>query len=250
MELPVMLLRHTRWLVAGIAAVAGICLAPARSYADVTILVQELDAGGNPISGTSQTFGAAGGNYTNGQFFSGSVGLTTNSSSTPTSVASMTPVFNGILNPTFDVGQDHKLRITATDTSFKPNGLTGNLQVKVSGSNGLATGTESLVEDTFIYNPLTNSPIDNIKNNISPNGDLKIVTKDISGLTNPTYAIQQTLTISFSGTIPANATFGATGGASVTSNSAVPAPGGLALALVGLPLIGLRRAIRKRAAAV
>lgn len=244
-----MLLRHARWLVAGIAAVAGICLSPARSSAEVTILVEELNASGNVIAGTSQTFGAGGGTYTNGQYFSGSVGLTTNSNTTPTSVASLTPTFNGILNPSFDVTQDHKLRVTATDTGFKPNGTTGTLQVKVSGSNGLATGTETLVEDTFIYNPLTgspSSPIDQIKNNISPNGDLKIVTKDINGLSNPTYAIQQTLTISFSGTIPANATFGASGGASVTSNSAVPAPGGLALALIGLPLIGLRRVFRKR----
>ena len=68
----------------------------------------------------------------------------------------------------------------------------------------------------------------------------------VTGLTSP-YGIQQTILVSFSGTPTQNGTFGATGGASVTSNTpaVVPAPGGLALALIALPLLGLRRTLRK-----
>jgi hypothetical protein len=53
--------------------------------------------------------------------------------------------------------------------------------------------------------------------------------------------VQQVLTVTVDPT--SASTFGGSGGANV---SPVPAPGGLALALIGLPLIGLRRALRKR----
>ncbi|HEY1188802.1 MAG TPA: hypothetical protein VGE74_14200, partial [Gemmata sp.] len=79
----------------------------------------------------------------------------------------------------------------------------------------------------------------------TPDGTKVIGQNDVMGLVSP-FAIQQTILVSFSGNIPANATFGATGGASVTS-AAVPAPGGLALGLIALPLLGLRRTLRKRA---
>ena len=61
------------------------------------------------------------------------------------------------------------------------------------------------------------------------------------------YALQQVILISIPVGVntPANTSFSGTAGVTATP---VPAPGGLALALVGLPLIGLRRVFRKRAA--
>ena len=41
-----MFLRHVRMFVAGLAAVAAVCLAPARSEAGIQVLVEELNAGG------------------------------------------------------------------------------------------------------------------------------------------------------------------------------------------------------------
>jgi hypothetical protein len=246
MELPVMLLRHARWLVAGIAALAGIGLSPARSNADVTILVEELNASSTVVASQSQTLSGSGSLNFSGVYFTGLAVVNTNSTSS-SSVASLIPAFGGQLTNAFDVAQNHMLRVTVSDNTFQPSGPNGTLKVQVSGSTGFASGTESIVEDTRVYNPATNGTVLLVPNLISSDGSLQQKSVATQGLTSP-YAIEQTLTISFSGAIPQNATFGSTGGASLSS-SAVPAPGGLALALIGLPLIGLRRALRKRAAA-
>jgi len=253
MEQPVMFLRNSRWLVASLATIAAICLAPARSNAEITILVEELNASGTVVATSGpQTLSGLGGTVNfNGIYFSGMATISTNSNTPanglPGFTASLTPSFNGVLGQAFDVTQDHKLRITATDTGFQPNGPLGQLKVQVAGSTGLHGGTESIVEDTSIYNPATNASILLVPNLTTPDGTLQQSIVDASGLTNP-YAIQQTLTISFSDSPSANATFASTGGASLTTAAPVPAPAGLALALIGLPLIGLRRALRKRAA--
>jgi hypothetical protein len=71
---------------------------------------------------------------------------------------------------------------------------------------------------------------------------------DVSNLP-PSYAIQQTITIQITrtGQLATGATFGGSGGVSIDPmTNAVPAPGGLVLAVIALPLIGLRRALRKR----
>jgi len=240
-----MFLRHARWLVAGIAAITGIGLSPARSNADVTILVEELNASSTVVASQSQTLSGSGSLNFTGVYFTGLATVSTNSTSS-SSVASLIPGFTGQLTNAFDVTQDHTLRVTVSDNNFQPTGPNGTLKVQVSGSTGFASGTESIVEDTRVYDPATNSTILLVPNLLSPDGSLQQKIVGTQGLTSP-YAIQQTLTISFSGSIPANATFGSTGGASLAS-SPVPAPGGLALALIGLPLIGLRRALRKRAA--
>lgn len=243
-----MLLRHARWLVAGIAALAGIGLSPARSNADVTILVEELNASSTVVatSGT-QTLSGSGSITFSGIYFTAGLATVNTNSNTSSSVASLIPGFTAQLSDAFDVTQNHTLRVTVSDNNFHPSGPNGTLKVQVSGSTGFAAGTESIVEDTRVYNPATNGTILLVPNLISSDGTLQQKIVGTQGLTSP-YAIEQTLTISFSGAIPANATFGSTGGASLAS-SAVPAPGGLALALVGLPLIGLRRALRQRAAA-
>jgi len=49
------------------------------------------------------------------------------------------------------------------------------------------------------------------------------------------------------GTIEVGSTFGDTAGSTVTPVS-VPAPGGLILALMGIPAVGLRRVFRRKGA--
>lgn len=243
-----MVLRNLRWLVAGVAAVIGLCASPARSSADVTILVEELN-GSSVVASQSTTIASASVLPTNvtptftGQFFTGSAVVSTNSGSSSL-VASLVPSFNGQLTSSFDVTQNHTLRITVTDTSFIPQGPAGSLKVEVSGSTGFANGTQSIDEKTRIFDPATNQTITLIDSLQSADGTKQTNTSNVSGLPSP-YAIQQTLTLSYSGDIPANATFGATGGASITTN-AVPAPSGLLLGLIALPLVGLRRALRNR----
>jgi hypothetical protein len=75
---------------------------------------------------------------------------------------------------------------------------------------------------------------------------------NVSNLPSP-FTITQTLLINV--TPPASGAGSFTSGISTVVNtnsipSAVPAPGGLALALVGLPLIGLRRVLRRKAGSV
>lgn len=264
-----MFLRQLRWITAGLAVVAAVCASPAQSKADVQILVEELNGSNVVIASQYTTLTGSGTASFTGNYFTGLVTVSSNSASASTT-ASLTPSFSGQLTSAFDVTQDHKLRITVTDDTFVPNGPTGTLRVETSGSTGFASGMESVSSETRIYNPaLANtSPINpppasgqipatntslladgrTIAGPVdlyTPDGTKVIGQSAVTGLVSP-FAIQQTILVSFSGEIPANATFGATGGASVTSN-AVPAPGGLVLALTALPLIGLRRTLRKRA---
>jgi hypothetical protein len=237
-----MVSRNMRWLTACLAALAAIVLAPGRSNADVQILVQELDSGGVVVATQLTTLPGSGVTTFTGSFFTGLVTVSTNSGSA-SAVASLTPAFSGQLTSAFDVTQNHTLKITVTDNGFLPSGPNGTLKVQASGSTGFATGaldvegTTQIGFPTAIAGPVTLT---------ATGGVLAEQEIAVSGLTTP-FTIQQTIEVSFRGNIPANATFGATGGASVTSQP-IPAPGGLALALIALPLLGLRRALRKSAA--
>ena len=65
------------------------------------------------------------------------------------------------------------------------------------------------------------------------------------------FAIQQTITVTANVTtgIQSGSTFGGSASSTVfTSAAPVPAPAGLVLALVGLPILGYRRIFRKNAA--
>lgn len=271
-----MFLRQLRWIVAGLAIVAGVCASPARSQADVQILVEELDGSNKAVASQFTTSSGSGAASFTGIYFTGLVTVSSNSGS-PSTTASLTPAFSGQLTSKFDVTQDHKLRITVTDDRFTPNGPNGTFKVQTSGSNGFASGVESVSSESRIYNPNAANPTplnpppasgqvpatstSLLADGATVAGPVSLFTPDgslvkndpglaVSTLSSP-YAIQQTIIVSFSGSIPANATFGATGGASVTSDTptaAVPAPGGLLLGLIALPLFGLRRALRNRAA--
>lgn len=272
-----MLLRNLRWMVAGLAAVVAVCSSPGRSSAEVQILVEELNASAQVVGSSSYSVGSPSGISTFFQTFSYSSpnGFFTLSGSTGTNSqlntlnASLSSSFTGGFTPSFDPTQGHTLRITVTDDKYSGNGNPTTLLNSAGASLGFAGGTIQVDSFSRIYDPtdpgaipasstsaLANGPtvgsptptaIDTL-----PVGDpnLRITQSNISGLPT-TYAIQQVINISFiqSGTIDTNSTWAGSAGARIDPTLAVPAPGGLALALVGLPLIGLRRVIRKRAAA-
>src|SRR5215208_3557711 len=101
-----MVLRNLRWMAACLVALAAIGLAPARSNADITILVEELNASGTPLASQLTPLTSSGAANFTGFYFSGLVTLSTNSAfASPT--ASLTPSFSGLLTPAFDVTQDH-----------------------------------------------------------------------------------------------------------------------------------------------
>lgn len=255
-----MFLRKFRWIVASLAVVAAVVASPAQSKADVQILIEELGAGGSVVNSQYATMSGSGITTFNGTAFTNVLVTVSSNSATGSPIASLTPSFSGQLTNAFNVATS-QLRITVTDDGFMPTGDLGSLRVETSGSTGFASGTEAVSSTTRIYNPLAGTTVpasstSQLANGqtiagpvalSTPNGTKVIGESDVTGLVSP-FAIQQTLLVSFSGSIPAGATFGATGGASVTSAAAVPAPGGLVLACLALPLFGVRRVLRKRAA--
>jgi len=265
-----MFLRYVRRMAAGLVAVAAVLVLPATSKADIQVLVEELDGSNNPISGVTFLPQTGTGSFLaysfptfNGQFFSGGGTITLNNGP---GTASLTPSFSGLLTDKFDASQDHKILIRVTG-DFNNPGFSGLLQNKAGGSDGFASGEVVVVTSSRIYDPSLTNPTPaqiggtgkepttsttKLADGLTTSGPTPYASNtgptptfaNVSSLPSP-YAIQQEIIISFTGTPTPNGTFGATGGASIVP---VPAPGGLALALVGVPLLGLRRVFRKRAA--
>lgn len=269
-----------RRLAVGLAAAAGLCLAPARSVADIQVLVEEYDAGGNRVgssivsghpipSGTAftQSF-----NYSSDYFTL--TGTAQTNSNLGTLNGTVNTSFSGGFNGGFEASQGHTVKITVTDDAFTSNG--GGVRLTNGASVPLSPEGATLQIDAFsrIYDPASPGavpagstttlatgttvagPTDvatDILQGTTPVGNpaQRTTTLTTSGLPNP-YAIQQEILVRLTengpGSILQDDAFSGTAQARVTSAPAVPAPGGLALALVGLPLIGLRRVLRKRAA--
>jgi hypothetical protein len=270
-----MLFRNLRWTVAGIAAVVALCSSPARSRADVQILVEELNASGSVVGSSGYTVGTPSGSTTffqnfsysspNGYFtLSGTVGT---NSQLGTINASLSTSFTGGFTSNFNPSQGHTLQIIVTDDGFSGNGQSSTLLNSAGASQGFVGGTIDVASASSVYNPNTSTsvpassttqlasgpslggPTPTASDSLPSSGTNNQETQsNISGLPD-TYAIQQVINISFTqtGSIDPDSTFGGTAGARIIPTiDTVPAPGGLALALVGLPLIGLRHALRKR----
>jgi hypothetical protein len=263
-----MVLRNLRWMGAGLATVVALCASPARSSADVQVLVEELNATsqivsshfttGTPSSAGTVSFSFSLASYTGGGF----VTTTSVLGGTP----SLTPSFSGVFTNAGTAAAD-TLRITVTDDGFTAAGVSGVLQNQAATSNGISGGGEQVNTFSQIFTVPLSTPASSttsvatgtpvvgptaVASASSPaNPSLNPLTSEnVSGLPS-NFAIQQTLVVSFNQNAGSSlsGTFGGSGGAFITVNpAAVPAPGGLALALVGLPLLGLRRALRKRAA--
>jgi len=280
-----MVLRFTRRLAVSLAVLAVTCLAPARSKADIQILVEEYDAGGNRV-GSSIVSSVPTGTvspYTqsftySSDYFSLSGRAQTNSN-LDTLNSTLLTTFGGGFKAGFDASQLHTLKITVTDDLFTSNGA--GVKLTNGASVPLSPDGATLQIDAFskIYDPASPGAIPastaDPANPVPANGALvagptgiatdklqgttpigvpedRTTTLTTSGLPS-TYAIQQEILVKITqnspGSILQDDAFGGTAQARITSAAAVPAPGGLVLALIGLPLIGLRRALRKRAEA-
>ena len=272
-----MLQRQLRWIAAGLAAIAVVCFAPARSSAEVQILVEELNASSTVVGSSAYTVGSPAGATTFFQNFSYSSptgqftlnGSTGTNSHQGTLNASLSTSFTAGFTSNFDPSQPHTLRITITDDKFTSNGASAMLRNSAGVALGFAGGSIQVDSFSRIYDPtaagavaasststLADGPTSGGPTGVAtdtlpsdPN-NTRITSSDVSGLSTP-YAIQQVILISVNqtGSIDPSSTFTGSAGARVDPTTrAVPAPGGLALGLIALPLLGLRRTFRKRAA--
>ena len=258
-----MFLRQMRWLTASLAAVAAVCLAPSFSQAGTQILVQEVQ-GGVVIAGTTQIF-ASSTNITTSLSNFANVVITANPNSG--AISSLTSTVNAT---PISVGFDPSiaLRVIVTSDGFATPNVGGNALVtnNASASSALSGGQNMLTANTqLLNNPLTTltssgtnlatganlGSATGAASDIRPGGGVSPTTT--TAITNfpATFTIQQVIDVQAINVSASGIASGSTLGGSASSTvvtAGVPAPGGLALALVGLPLIGLRRALRKRAA--
>jgi hypothetical protein len=251
-----------RW-AAALAVVAAVGLGPARSEAGIQVLVEELDSSSHVVgtgsffsgtpSGSSlffQSFSFSGSQYT----LSGQAITNSHLGSTPASLSSNFGVAVLVDNPT------NTLRITVTDDGYTASaGMPATLRNTASVS--IATDAAAQVDSfsklldtplTFPSDPASGPPTGTALG--GPTDTATDVRPDTLGVSPVTtafvaslpaqYALQQVITVSIPDGVntPKDTSFNGTAGVTATP---VPAPGGLALALVGLPLIGLRRAFRR-----
>jgi hypothetical protein len=250
-----MFVRNVRWAV----CVAAVCLGAGTSKADTQILIQELDSNGVAV-GAVQTFSGTMANASTADF--SSIQVSVNPSSL---IGSMTTAVTAQTKTAMSGSNFFEIKVTVTSDAFT-NPFTG--------SN--ATGTNSAGASTAILGPTGDITGSNIVTNqtqlfsgtiasgLNPLGMQSDVATDIlpvpaipptritptTGTNVPdTYAIQQTVLITpqplSGGTIIPGSTLGDTAGSTVVT-APVPAPPALALALIGLPLIGIHRALRRR----
>lgn len=276
-----MVLRHLRWPVACLAAVVALCSSPGRSSAEVQILVQELSGTtvvgssnfsvGTPDSGFfSQSF-----SYTSPSGYFTVTGGQTTTNSLSAIAPSLSTSFNVGVTNNFVSADNHTLRITVTDDRFTGGGA-GTLNNGVAIPLGLTDANLGATAFARVYDPNQSPPVTQASSttaragyltsntavegtNLAVTGtaaderprtdpDESNTTVNVSGLPSP-FAIQQVINVAVTGPDSIKGkTFTVNASANIDP-SAVPAPGGLALALIGLPLVGLRRVLRKRAAA-
>lgn len=259
-----MVLRTLRRFTACVAAVAAMAFLPSVSRADTQILVEEIDASGAGIAGTRQIFGGTtsvvGLSLTN--FTNVSINANPNSGaiSSLTTTVNATPISSGF-NPAIG------LRVVVTSDGFStPNvGGTATVTNNASASSAIGGGQNQLTSNTqLLNNPLSPaaastdpatgaalSALTGVATDVRPNGGVSQETTASVTDFPATFAIQQTITARAINVGPGGVQSGSTLGGSASSTvvtTAVPAPAGAVLALIGLPLLGLRRALRKNKA--
>jgi len=240
-------------LTAALVAAVALLAAPARSEAAVGILVEEIDAGGN----TLETATFAGGVFSTTSF--GQIGVTAASNSSlvlpNASIATGISFLNNNAIPASSVA-GIGLRITITDTFTR--GVGGNpatLKTSIGGANGSQDfeGDLGVGSQTSVLGP--NGATTPLASVVSPNGASSGPQQVGIPALDQTFQLQQVITIrvtagSSGKDVPEGQSFAVSVGSSTTPLAApVPAPAGLALALVGLPLLGLRRVLRKKVTA-
>lgn len=243
------LLRHVRVLIAGLA----VCLVPSWSRADTQILVQEVDSHGNVIAGTTQIFAHSTNITTTTLPNFSTVTITANPSSG--AVSSLTTNVNATPTSTgFDSSIGLQVIVTSTGFTTPNAGGLANVTNNASASSAIAGGQNMLTSNTQLLNDPSGTTLGSATgaaSDIRPSGGISPTTSTAIANFPGTFAIQQTITENVinvsSGGIASGSTLGGSA-SSLVATQPVPAPGGLALALVGLPLIGLRRWLKKQAA--
>jgi hypothetical protein len=259
-----MMLRKLRWLSAGLLAAVVVLTAPSRSHAGISVLVEEVDAGGNPVGSSQPAFTSP--NLT-GTFVVNalptasftSISVTVNRS---TGVASdlntLTTTVN--LRPNGVLTGDHYLRVIVSDDGFLNSnvGGVGTLTDDAGASAGIRGGTNTTQVVTQLKTGTLPGPLTDMgaatsgSSNSSPGGTKvnspPVTITDVPGA----FGVEQTILVIASADptaegIALNSTLGGTL-SSVILTQSVPAPAGVMLALVGLPALGLRRLLRKKAA--
>jgi hypothetical protein len=259
-----MFARPLRWLVAGLAALATIGLAPSRSEAGIQVLVEELDASSNVVGTPTYFTGTPTGLFAQPFTYSGTqLSILSGSAITNSAIGSIP----ASLSANFGVGvlvdnPTNTLRITVTDDGYTAGaGLPA--QLRNTASVSIATDAAAQVDSfsRLLNTPLTvpTSSTTQVANGTQV-GDATPVATDVrpdtlgvspvtTSIIDPLpsqYAMQQVIKISIPDGVntPANTSFNGTAGVTATP---IPAPPALALALIALPLLGLRRAFRKPA---
>jgi hypothetical protein len=238
--------------------------APSLSRADITITVYEVDSGGNQVGAALGTFTSLPGqnNFTisgvNTDIFNiSSLNSTLTGNGT---FGSLSTSFTLTISDNFNQAAGNGLQfvITATGASNSFPGQPASFTNNAGASSGIAgTGGQNNIAGINSVTAVTtvegsSSPPSNSQVGDTGSSTTGTTNGNVANLPNP-YSILQTINVY---AIPVNdgavisfgATFAGTASSTVTANSAaIPAPGGLILALAAIPVLGARRYLRRKA---
>jgi hypothetical protein len=236
-----------RWLIVSALALGAIFVGPSRSQADITIQIQELNSGGTVVSSlpTIDLGPTSAGSYpipTNSTLsytVSGTVTLGVSSNA-----ASLTTTLNLGFTQGFVAGDTLQIFVNAAGIPNSTPDNSAPFTNSAGASNGLIGGGSVTVASTSTIQGVVTDPSSETIT-ISPSGSSStmggsITNGNVSDLPNP-YSVLQTISVAVNpSSVNTASTFGGTVSTDVMTNAAaVPAPGGLALALIGIPFVGL-----------
>lgn len=259
-----MLLRKLRWAVAGVIAAVVLAAAPHRAHA-ASVSIQEVDANGNAVGAASVATQVAPGIFTASSTSFSSITLTIeqNAGSNPgiAPTASMSTTYNIKTANGVNLGSMPGLAISVSQDGFLQGGGFGGIVTNTVGASsgiglgGGVLGVNKVGAITQLMNGMAVVPGSTTGPSIAENPGTSTGGTVASPSSLPmTYSITQLISITAKPpvgqtTATANSsTFSGVISSTVDPNP-VPAPAGLVLALVALPALGLRRALRKKVTA-
>jgi hypothetical protein len=243
-----MILRQMRWLCAVIVAAIAMVSSPARSAADTIIQITELG------TGETQTFNGTTADFSTTNFLN--IQVTVNPSAANTAIGSLTTNVAANLASNFDPSSSLQVIVTTTNfgnpNDLRPASITNTAGAStgiVGGTNQISGVTEILSGGSVIAGPTAASAS---SFNVNSGGSPGTTTLAAYPALPSTYDIRQTIIVRATpddSGIASGSTAGGTVGSTVfTSPAPVPAPAGLVLALTAIPVLGLRRVLRRKSA--